>query len=52
MMLNSNLGELLDRQKREIGFPKLDLHKIIPILKKYSKAKNNGNGKYRDLKNK
>ena len=51
-MLTSNLSDLLDRQKREIAFPRLDIHKIMLILRKYSKAKNTGHGKYRDLKNK
>lgn len=51
-MLTGNITDLLDKQKREISYSKLDLHQLIPVLKKYNKAKNNGQGKFRDLKKK
>ena len=52
LMLTNNLNDILDKQKRDIMYSYLDLKRIISILKKYNKAKNNGGGKIRDLKKK
>ena len=51
-MLTNNLTDLLEKHKREISYSNLDLYRIIPVLKKYNKAKSNCGGKIRDLKKK
>lgn len=51
-LLTNNIQDILDRQKRDITYSHLDLNRIIPILKKYNKAKHNAGGKIRDLKKK
>ncbi len=52
LLLNNNILDILDKQKRDIVYSHIDMNRIINILKKYNKAKNNGNGKIRDLKKK
>lgn len=46
------MQDILDKQKRDISYSHIDMNRLIPILKKYNKAKNNANGKIRDLKKK
>ena len=51
-MLSNNIQDILDKQKKDIAYSHVDFHMLLPILKKYNKAKNNGGGKIRDLKKK
>lgn len=51
-MLTNNIQEILERQKRDIVYSHIDFQRILPILRKYNKARNNGGGKIRDLKKK
>lgn len=51
-MLTNNVQDILDKQKRDITYSHLDIPRLIPILRKYNKAKNNAGGKIRELKKK
>ena len=50
-MLTNNINDLLDPQKRSLSYPNLDMENLIPMLKKYTQAKNTY-GKIRELKKK
>ena len=50
--LTNNIQDILDKQKRDITYSHIDLQRLIPILKKYNRAKNTAGGKIRDLKKK
>lgn len=52
LLLMNNIQQVLQKNKRDIAYSHIDFQRIIPILKKYNKAKNNGGGKVRDLKKK
>ena len=52
LFLTNNMQDLLDKQKRDITYSYLDINRILPLLRKYNKAKNNAGGKIRDLKKK
>lgn len=52
LMLTNNIQEVLEKQKRDIAYSHIDFQRLIPILRKYNKAKNNAGGKIRDLKKK
>lgn len=46
------MNDILDKTKRDITYSRLDLNRIIPILRKYNKARHNAGGLIRDLKKK
>jgi len=50
--LTNNIQDILEKPKRDIAYANIDILRIIPILKKYNKAKHNAGGKIRDLKKK
>lgn len=52
LFLTNNMQDILDRQKRDITYSHLDINRILPLLRKYNKAKNNAGGRIRDLKKK
>ncbi len=41
LMLVNNVNDILEKNKRDISYSHLDISKILPILKKYNKAKTN-----------
>ena len=48
-MLNNDIQEILQKNKRAISYPSLNIRRIVPILKRYNRAKTS-NGKVRDLR--
>lgn len=51
-MLTNNINDILEKPKRDISYAHIDFQRLIPILKRYNKAKSNCGGKIRDLKKK
>ena len=51
-MLTNNIEDILLKNKRDISYAHVDFNRLVPILKKYKQAKNNCNGKIRDLRKK
>jgi hypothetical protein len=51
-LLTNNLTDILEKQKRDITYPNIEVLKLIPILKKFSRAKLAKGARVRDIKKK